>query len=70
MPPKMYSTREAAKLIGISHQTLYDWIAGGHIAAPKPIGIGKATIRLWTRKDIDEARQFKGTLEPGRKKQK
>jgi excisionase family DNA binding protein len=70
MSPKTYSTREAAKQIGISHQTLYAWIESGEIAAPKPIKLGKKAIRFWTEGDISKARKFKGTLRPGPRSKK
>jgi predicted DNA-binding transcriptional regulator AlpA len=65
MTAKTYTTREAAKALGVSHQTLYTWIEGGHIDAPEQLKVGKSTIRLWTAAEIERARQFKGTLKPG-----
>jgi len=65
MSPKTYTTLEVAKALAISRQTLYTWIEGGHIDAPKPIVIGSKSFRLWTAADIDRARKFKGTLKPG-----
>jgi excisionase family DNA binding protein len=70
MSPRSFTTREAAKQIGISPQTLYTWIAEKHIDAPKPIVGGKRTFRLWSKAQIDEARKFKNTLKPGVKKKK
>jgi len=70
MSPRQYTTREVAKQIGISPQTLYTWIAERHIDAPKPIVNGKRTIRLWTKTQIDEARKFRNTLKPGVKTKK
>jgi excisionase family DNA binding protein len=70
MSPKTYSTREAAKQIGVSHQTLYDWIDSGKIAAPKPIKLGKMAVRFWTEGDIAKARKVKGTLKPGPRSKK
>ena len=65
MNGKNYTTTEAAAKIGVSRQTLHSWIAGGKVVAPKPLAVGKNSIRLWTKTDIDEARKFKGTLKPG-----
>jgi predicted DNA-binding transcriptional regulator AlpA len=62
---KNYTTAEAASKIGVSRQTLHSWIVSGRVVAPNPIEIGKNSIRLWTKVDIDEARKFKGTLKPG-----
>lgn len=65
MNGKNYTTTEAAAKIGVSRQTLHSWIEGGKVVAPTPLAIGKNSIRLWRKADIDEARKFKGTLKPG-----
>ena len=65
MNGRNYTTTEAADRIGVSRQTLHAWIKEGKVSAPKPLAIGKHTIRLWKKADIDEARKFKGTLKPG-----
>ena len=70
MSPKTFTTGSAAKQIGVSRQTLQAWIAAGEIDAPKLIGEGKATLRLWTKADIAKARKFKGALRPGRPSKK
>jgi excisionase family DNA binding protein len=62
---KRYTTSEAADRIGVSRQTLYSWIDGGHVNAPKPLKFGRSTIRLWTKGDIQKARRFKNTLKRG-----
>jgi excisionase family DNA binding protein len=67
MAAKTYTTREVAKQIGVSRQTLQAWIAGGKIEAPDSVEIGRAAVRFWTRVDIERLRKFKGTLKPGRK---
>ena len=65
MSGKHYTSAEAAAKIGISRQTLHAWISSGKVIAPKPLSVGKNSIRLWTKTDIDEVRKFKGTLKPG-----
>jgi excisionase family DNA binding protein len=70
MSPRQFTTREVAKQIGISPQTLYTWIAEQHIDAPKPLASGKRAIRFWTKAQVDEARKFKDTLKPGPQKSK
>ena len=70
MNGKNYTTVEAAAKIGVSRQTLHSWITDGRVVAPKPLPVGKNTIRLWTKAHIDEARKFKGTLKPGPKSNK
>ena len=70
MSPKTYTTSQAAKQIGVSRQTLQAWIAAGAIVAPKLIGEGNATLRLWTKADIEKAAKYKGALRPGRPRKK
>jgi excisionase family DNA binding protein len=70
MSPRQFTTREVAKQIGISPQTLYTWIAEKHIDAPRPIASGKRAIRLWTKAQVDKAKKFKNTLKRGVKKKK
>jgi excisionase family DNA binding protein len=67
MSPKTYTTREVAKLIGVSHQTLHTWVERKHIKAPKSIAMGKTSVLLWEKSHVDEAREFKGSgkLRPG-----
>lgn len=67
MIAKTYTTGQAAKRIGVSRQTLQAWIAAGEIEAPALIGTKPASLRLWTDRDIQKARRFKGTLRPGPK---
>jgi excisionase family DNA binding protein len=54
-----FSTRYAAKAVGISLMTLQRWIADGDIRPPKlQIVNGRAT-RLWDNEDLEELRQSK-----------
>lgn len=70
MSPKTYSTSEVAAKIGVSRQTLYDWIESGLVDAPEPITAGNASIRRWTDVHVASARKVKGTLKPGPKPKK
>jgi len=65
MSRKECTTVEAAKLIGVSRQTLQMWCKRGLIDAPEPFEIGNMTVRLWRSADIQEAKRFKGTLRRG-----
>ncbi len=67
MAARTYTTREAAKLIGVSRQTLQAWIAAGKIKAPSSTSVGGAPVRFWAKADIERARKFKGQLKPGPK---
>ena len=65
MAAKTYTTAEAAAMIGISRQTLYAWMETREIDPPTPIQLGKRSMRLWTKADIERARKLKGTLRSG-----
>jgi DNA-binding transcriptional MerR regulator len=70
MDEKTHLSGDVARKIGVSIQTLHDWIKNGHICAPKSIAVGKKSMLLWTKADIERVRKFKGTLKTGRPKLK
>ncbi|MGA8873442.1 MAG: helix-turn-helix domain-containing protein [Candidatus Acidiferrales bacterium] len=70
MPTKTYSTGDAAKKIGVSRQTLQEWISSNRLPLPKLQKVGRVSIRLWSEADIERARKFKGTLQRGPKLKK
>jgi excisionase family DNA binding protein len=53
MADKLYTTAEAAKVIGVSRQTLQTWIADGKIQAPKMIG----NTRVWNSSQVEELKR-------------
>jgi len=56
---KTYSSREAAKKLGISLMTLQRYIADGNwIKAPKLQIVGGVKLRPWTERDIERARKL------------
>jgi DNA-binding transcriptional MerR regulator len=65
MSKKNYTTPEAAKLVGISRQTLQAWVKSESFEPPQLIEVGNVAVRLWTDADIKRAKQFKGTLRRG-----
>ncbi len=65
-----YSTREAAKKIGVSLVTLQRHVTAKTVPAPALQDIGGSRIRLWTARDVDRARKIISAIRPGRKKQK
>ena len=67
MYEKACTTREAAKKVGVSSQTLHTWVETGRIVEPKSVVVGKSFIRIWTKADIERAKKFKGTLRRGPK---
>ena len=65
---EVYTTAEAAKLAGISRQTLQMWIATGRIKAPEVLRPSR--LRLWTSEDLAQLKEVKQKTfgkKPGRK---
>ena len=62
-----YSTREAAKKLGRTLITLQRHIAAETIQVPPLQKVGGVTVRLWTARDIENARTILAGIKPGRK---
>ena len=62
-----YSTREAAKKLGLSLITLKRYIAAKKIPSPPIIQAGGMRIRPWTEEDIERVRQALPKIKNGRK---
>jgi excisionase family DNA binding protein len=62
MSPKLYTTGEAAKAVGITRATVQAWIAKKQIRAPKPIVFGNVTVRMWSGAEVKSLRLAKEKL--------
>ena len=62
MERNKFTTRQAAKLVGVSRQTLQMWIREKLINAPPVVNVANMSVRLWGAAEIKEAKQFKGKL--------
>jgi transposase len=56
---KTYSTRQAAKLAGIGHITLYRWMAAGKVGASESIRMNGHRLFRWTSADVKRIRKYK-----------
>jgi hypothetical protein len=65
---KKYSTREAAKKLGRSLDTIQRHIAAGTIKGPPLLTLGPLQVRLWSDSDIQKVRKILAGIKPGRKK--
>jgi hypothetical protein len=65
-----FSTREAAKKLGVTLLTLQRHVSARTVDAPPLQKIGGVTVRLWTDHDIQKARKVLAGMRPGRKKKK
>ena len=63
----LYSTRQAAKKLGIDNGTLSRYISSGKIPAPKTTAAGGMTVHLWTEEEIEQVRQLLPKIANGRK---
>lgn len=61
-----FSTRQAAKMLGIGSSTLARYIAAGKVPAPKAVRIGGMTAHLWTSREIERVRKLLPKIEDGR----
>ena len=64
---RQFSTRDAAKELGISPSGLSKHIRLGKLPAPQIIQTGRFSVHVWTQQDIENARKLLPTLPDGRK---
>ena len=64
---KQYSTREAAKKLGLSLLSVQRYIAAGKIPAPPVLNVGGGKLRIWTEAEIEHVRQLLPKIANGRK---
>jgi predicted DNA-binding transcriptional regulator AlpA len=61
------STRQAAKKLGISHETLSHYVAAGKVPAPEIVTVGHRVVHMWTDAEIEHVRQLLPKVANGRK---
>jgi len=57
---KTFSTLEVAKSVGVSKNTILSWLRQGKLPEPKRITQGGVELRLWSTRDLERVRKFKG----------
>jgi predicted site-specific integrase-resolvase len=62
-----FSTREAAKRLGISYGTLANYVVIGKVPQPETVQQGVRTIHIWTEAEIEHLRQLLPKIANGRK---
>ena len=62
-----YSTREAAKLLGVSMATINRYIVAETVPVPPLTRVGGVTVRLWSDKDIAKAKAIVAEFTDGRR---
>src|SRR6478736_6181253 len=63
----LYSTTQAAKLLGIGVKTLSRYIADKKVPAPQFLDSGKITHHVWTEEQIEHVRKVLPRIANGRK---
>ena len=61
------STRQAAKKLGISYETLAHYVAVGKVPAPEIVTVGARVVHMWTEEEIEHVRQLLPKIANGRK---
>jgi hypothetical protein len=67
---KGLSTRQVAKKIGTTPRTLFRWIEGRLLPAPKRLVMPGQAWYIWSDRDIKRAQMVKKTVKRGRKRSK
>ncbi len=62
-----YSTRQAAKKLGLYYTTLHKYLREKKIPLPKLTRVGGVRVRLWNEADLERARKLLPKIANGRK---
>jgi predicted site-specific integrase-resolvase len=62
-----FSTREAAKKLGIEQSTLSKYLKKGKVPAPLMVKQGKRLSQVWTEENIEHVRRLLPKIANGRK---
>jgi predicted DNA-binding transcriptional regulator AlpA len=62
-----YSTRQAAKQLGLPLTTLARYVAKGKVPMPKAVRLGGMRVHLWSKADIERVRAILPKIADGRK---
>jgi predicted DNA-binding transcriptional regulator AlpA len=64
---KEFSTRQAAKKLGITQATLSRYVAAGKVPAPKVVSVGTFRVHSWSEEEVEQLRQLLPKIANGRK---
>jgi hypothetical protein len=62
-----FSTREAAKKLGLKPMALSRYIALGKVPAPTVVALGRSKVHVWTESQIEHVRSLLPKIANGRK---
>jgi predicted transcriptional regulator len=63
----LYTTRQAAKKLGITAAALSRYISTGKVPTPKILEIGALKVHSWTEADIEHLKKLLPKIKNGRK---
>jgi predicted transcriptional regulator len=63
----LFTTRQAAKKLGITAAALSRYVSTGKVFAPKILEIGALKVHSWTEEDIERLRKLLPKIANGRK---
>jgi predicted site-specific integrase-resolvase len=55
----IYSTANVAKMVGVSKNTLLNWLYKGKIPEPRRRVEGGIDVRLWNDRDVNRVKKYK-----------
>lgn len=58
-PAVLFTTSQAARLIGVHPRTLYEWLLSGRLPEPRRVPRGKVPARLFTPRDIARGQELR-----------
>jgi len=61
------STRQVAKILGLSQSALTQYIRLGKIPAPQSITSGGTTVHIWSEDEVEKVRKLLPKIANGRK---
>ncbi len=64
---KNFSTRDAARKLGLSAVALSRYIAQGKVPPPEIVTLGRSTFHVWTEAQIEAVRKLLPKIANGRK---
>jgi predicted transcriptional regulator len=62
-----YSSREAARKLGISPAVLSKYLKTKKVPAPKTVQIGRLKVQSWTETEVEHLRRLLPKIKNGRK---
>ena len=55
---RLLTTREVARIVGVSRVTIQKWIRQGRIQAPSKTFQGRRVVRLWSKRHVEEVTRY------------